>query len=186
VADPAFEQRHGWWPAITGKPAGQGTRPGSIGRKVERKQLARVESAGTSQPTGDVTCRILNPSRRLTCTFAIVFEPDTVQTLVFPGAAVWTPRGFIPGGDGGREVLVHALETGIAIPRMYELDSMLPGVNIAATLAVVTNLAAATVPGTWVLRAAWEPNQPVCEDEVSSLYTGCNADVVPLTAPLVT
>jgi hypothetical protein len=173
-----------WFPALSSRPAGAQIRPGAQAKKYERKELALVRAAGTSQPTGAITARIVNPSRRLTCSWSIVFESDAVVEIdTWDAASVMTARAC--SFDSGREVLEHVLQNAVALPTGYEMDSLVSGVRIVATLGIPLDAAAAVVPGSWILKVTWEPDQPLCDDEVVALYSQCAADCVPVRTPLV-
>ena len=171
-----------WFPAITNRPAGQVVRAGWLGQKIVTVGLAEVAAAGTSQPTATFQARIINPSRKLGCGFAVLFRPATGQTVVTWTASVWTPRGFEPTNGAP----LHVLESSIAVPRMYEMETYSPGVIVTGTLGVPVNATPATVPGTWELIVRWEPCMPMCDDEALAIYGACSAglDFGP-SAPLV-
>jgi hypothetical protein len=162
-----------WFPAITGRPAGQAARAGYLGQKIIEVPIAKVASSGTSNATDPFQVRIINPSRRLGCGFAVLFKPDTAQTVADWPSSTWTPIAFDPiGGE-----FIHELESAIALPRMYELESYVPGVIVQGTLGVPTDAAAATVPGMWLLRVRWEPCIPMCDEEAQSIYAACSASL---------
>lgn len=166
----------GWgssMPHLPGAPAGSLVRAGGYKNHLYAL-LGEVRASGTTQTTATAVARILNPSKALNLVYGVVFEPANPITIDSFQTAAWTHRVFVPATAGFREVLGQALETGIALPKLYEADSGAPGILITATLAIPLDASAAAIPGRWLARAWWEPTVPMCEADVRGLFAMCS------------
>lgn len=157
-------------PPLSDRPAGPKTSPGGLGQFQLEVPLCKVRSAGGTAASAAVVARLVNPSRKLGCSFQIHFEPTDVKAVSSFGTSTWSPRAFDPNGAR----VLHFLEEAEELPRLYEMETFVPGVLIAATLGLPVDSTPATVPGTWVLRARWEPSMPMCEADASALYGLCS------------
>lgn len=164
-------------------PAGATKGGAALGIKRISVPLAKVNSAGTTRTSATVAARIVNPSRRLSCALSVAFELETQGSITTYSSATWTVRALRPGGDDGRESELHTIESGIALPRMYELDSAIRALLVTCSVTIPqrsgTNLA-----GDWRLVVEWEPNITMCEEEILALYSQCDASLVLKTDPL--
>lgn len=170
--DPSWTQ---WYGPRTGRPQGSQPRGGALGPKVlEPIKLADVRTTGTLT-TATVAARIINPSRKLTCTFGIAFRPSSGKAIAtFSASSVWRPQGFDPGTNS----LVHyLLDSDEALPALYEMESALRGAIVRATLGIPKDATPATIEGTWFLLATWEPSMPLCDEEAQELYGYASASV---------
>jgi hypothetical protein len=146
-----------------------------------RVPLAAVATSGTSQTSGTVTARLTNPSARLICSWSVSFEPNAPVLITSYGSATWTLTAARPGGVAGRRAALHALETAVALPTMYEIAGGIREVDVSCALALPTP----TVAGSWVLQADWEPTVLICDAELAEIYSRCTAVLTRgLTAPL--
>jgi hypothetical protein len=142
----------------------------------QRFVLAKVNATGTSHTSDTVTARITNPSARLNCCFSVGFEPDTSQEPApfTPGDFTWTLTALRPGGTDGREARLHVIEDSKDLGRAYEVETAVKLIEVAATIGVPVDGAAAAIPGRWILEVIWEPAIPMCTSEVKALYVFCH------------
>ena len=176
-----------WQGPQQGRPAGeQQIIGGALGPKIHRLPLAKANTSGTTQTSGTIVARLRNPSRKLGCGFQIHFEVHqadgrTVESYDAAPANLWTTRVYDP--EGGH--VLHTIQSSVAIPRQYEMETFAPGVQITAVLGLPRDIAAGAIAGTWVLITRWEPVVPMCDDEVRALYAQCAVTLDRgLTAPL--
>lgn len=160
---------------ITDRPAGpQAQAGGATGVYQTRIPLAQVNTSGTSNPTATAIARVFNPSKQLSCAFSVAFEPSSLITPVANfQSAKWTTTAMRPGGRDAREAYLHAIESAINLPRLYEMETAVRMVEISCALTVPLDGGGAAIAGNWVVTAEWEPDQPMCDDDVAALYAKC-------------
>ena len=161
------------------KPPGPpGSTSDRIASLVIPQLLGRVNSAGTSNTSDVIVAKVRNPSSRLRCIIEGIFQPDAGVAVNSYTAPSWILRAMRGAADGYREVELHTIESGLALPRAYELDSAVSLVQVTATITIPTDVAAAVITGNWSLIARWEANQPLCEADLLALYAMCGCEVV--------
>lgn len=164
--------------ATSARPAGPaGTRPGSAGYSVksERVQLARVNASGASNATGTAIARINNPSRRLSCSVSVAFEPDSPQAIPNYAGATYTLTAMRPGTNASKEARLHTILAATALPHAYEMDTAIRAIEVSAALTIPLTAGAAAIPGDWVLVVEWEPNQNLCIEDYEAQLARASA-----------
>lgn len=159
-------------------PGGEGASLASVGRKVLHQVIGRVNTSGTTNTSDTVVAKMLNPSSRLRGIIEAFFVADTQQLVNDYQSPSWVLRALRPPGNGYREAELHVVENGLALPRAYEIDSLVRAMRISATITIPLTPAAASIAGNWVISATWEPNTPMCDDEVLELYDKCGLELV--------
>jgi hypothetical protein len=165
---------------VSARPAGTPGIGGMIRANTKRLVLARVNTSGTTRANVAVAATIINPAARLVCAFSLSFDPDTVQAFANYNSSVWSARAMRIG-EGGRQAALHEIFTSEALPQLYEVSTAVKVIQISATLTIPLTAAAASVAGNWILEATWEPGIPMCEEEISALYsqTGLSIALAP-------
>lgn len=163
-------------------------------REAQGKRILSLKEAllKTENPsiTGRVpTIEVNNPSARLTGSIQIFFEPDVgVQEQDLDGYGAgggafgyfgsgWDLWAAAPGVNS-RSNILNRVESGEVLPRSYEWDSGVKIVRVTATLAT-PQAGAVSVPGTWYVRAYWEPTIDFVGDlqELVDLFAECQFTV---------
>lgn len=145
-------------------------------QRIATCKMGRVETSGTSQTSATRKATILNPSRRLSCSISLSFEPDQPVTLTGYGTGcVWTLTAYRMNPENRRVATLHTIESGQALPRLYEVDTAVRLIEVSAVMTIPQS-AAGNVAGDWILACEWEPNQFIsdpCGDEVANLLSLC-------------
>lgn len=155
--------------------------------KRVRQVLAKVNTSGSSNPTGTVIAHVRVPSSRLSVAMSVAFEPDAGAAVSSYSNAQWTVRAMRPGDSrsGSKECELHEVDSSKALPRMYEATSNVRLFKITCALAVPVDGSAAAIAGSWVLECEYEPNTLICDADAEMLLPVCTANVVKaLSAPL--
>lgn len=121
----------------------------------------------------------ITPSRRISFAIEVWFEADNgVSTLIlaYP-TSNWDIIALARGVNTGFNLL-HTLQSAQIIPKMYELDSALRGIYVAVHMKAATN-DGTPVAGKWYCRGYWEPNTPMDDSELTSLFSACQ--LLPVT-----
>lgn len=137
--------------------------------------LARVAAAGGSASSATVVASIINPSRRLSCSFRVGFEPAAGSSIPASyGSSTWTVRAVSPNRITRGKADMHLIRDTEVLPEGYEIDSAVRELRVSCVLGLPLDAAAATIAGQWVLYCEWEPNQPaMCEPEIIDLFARC-------------
>jgi hypothetical protein len=155
----------------TQRPANEVTRETQGTRQLSQRILL------TGQPGTDAQkiVEVYTPSRRLSVGIEVFFEPNVeAESVIALYNATWTTRAKAVGVKLS-DVNLHVIESAVALPRMYELDSSIRIFRVQADfVSPPTTAAAVFVFGNWYLRALWEPNTPLRDEELQHLFADCH------------
>ena len=126
-------------------------------------EIMRVPSTGIG--AGNVRyVTIRTPSRHLSASIEVSFQPDSPVEVNDYQTSTWGPRAMALSPRGGLNHL-HFLDGGTAttgpwqnLPRSFEFDSAVRAARVRCNLDDPLNLASAVIAGVWYARAYWEPN----------------------------
>ena len=145
------------------------------GRLEQVFEMRNQTGLGDAQ---DWTVEIFTPSSRLHVGFEVFYETtseDESEISTYGVSSLWTLTAAAFGKKAGRSFKLHDLtgEVNQALPRSYEASSAVKIIRIFAGLDDVEDSGGASVDGTWFVRAYWEPNIEMSDDELNKLFAEC-------------
>jgi hypothetical protein len=142
----------------------------------QKSELVALTNQSGATPAQAVVA-VKTPSRRLSAMVEVFFEPLTdAESSIVLYNATWTTRAKAIGirlSDAN----LNPINSALALPDSYELDSAIRILRVQADFTTPpTNALLAFVFGTWYLRARWEPNTPMTDEELNQLFNDCHVE----------
>ena len=159
-----------------GRPDAQVLRE-SQGKRI----LQRMEPIWKTLPATTLTFfyEVTNPSTRVSGEVEVFFEPDNdiddAVTNWLTNAWKITARAR---GINKITLPLHQVDplppaTSVALPRAYEWASQVKRVRLEIDLETPQKAGPTDVPGIWYIRAQWEPNVLMSDEELNDIFSDC-------------
>ena len=155
-----------------------GNNRAGIRQLVLEDDLLRMDSSADNTT---LVQQVTNPSSRLNLIYEVFYEPDAAANEVADwNSSTWVITGATRGAKFSGVPLQRidppadiSTVTTRALPRAYEFSSGIGIIDVALTLNIPQDSGAADEPGWWRVRAMWEPNVPVPDEELVELFNRC-------------
>ena len=135
-------------------------------------ELDNSKDGALTTPPGSWTAQVTNPSDRLNLSIDYYFEKAdrTVIAAADVSSATWTLRLMREDRETRRLARLQTIFTAQACPQSYVVsDAGLYEVDLATQLTVSND------KGVYYVGLTWEPNTPMCDDELDTLFKLCVA-----------